>query len=344
MMDYLDRKILDIIQSRFPITREPFRELADDFGVSESEVISRIKWLKNERIIRRVGAVFDSKKLGYASTLVAMRVPEGKLEEVAKAINEFPGVTHNYARDHAYNLWFTLTAPSPPELEAQIDKIKRKTGISHVLILPAVRLFKIGVEFNLGTRHQEPGILRQAQDKPGTRNQGPEARGQRPEIGEASYVFTESDKKLIRMLQEDVPIAPRLFKSVADKLGLTEEDVISKVEEWKSKRVIRRFGAILSHRRVGFKENAMVVWCVPPKRAEEVGEVMATFPEVSHCYERPTYPDWPYNLFTMVHGRTKEDCQKVAEAISKATGIGNYMLLFSTKEFKKTSMKYFVEG
>lgn len=332
MMDNLDRQILDTIQSRFPITKEPFRELAGSLEISESEVISRIKRLKKEGIIRRLGAIFDSKKLGYASTLVAMRVPEDRLEEVAKAINEFPGVTHNYARDHAYNLWFTLVARSAEEIERILEKIKRRTGVTDVLSLPAIKLFKIGVELDLGARDQRPGA----------KGQGPGSRVQDSESGEAPCVFTESDKKLIRVLQEDVLIAPRLFKNIADKLGLTEADVISKIKEWKRRGIVRRFGAILHHREVGFKENAMVVWCVPPKRVEKVGEVMATFSEVSHCYERPTYPNWPYNLFTMIHGRTKGDCQKVAEAISKATGVSDYLLLYSTKEFKKVSMKYFI--
>jgi len=154
-------------------------------------------------------------------------------------------------------------------------------------------------------------------------------------------VLSEKDKEIIARLSGDLPEGREPFKVLARQLGLEEEDLLRKIKEWKQQGVIRRFGAILNHRVAGYGENAMVVWRVPEERSREVGKIMASFPEVSHCYERAIQPDWTYNLFTMIHGRTRDECEKIAENISKDVGITDYRLLYSTRQFKKISMKYF---
>lgn len=332
-MDKIDKQLLDIVQSRFPIDKRPFQILAKKLNLTEEKVISHLERLKKEGIIRRIGAVFDSKSLGYVSTLLAMKVPRQKIKEVAEIVNTYSGVTHNYLRDYEYNLWFTLTSPSEEELKETIEEIKTKTGLSELLLLPAVKLFKIRAEFNLIDSSVKSNLKIKSLD----------AECQKSLVEEKSYTFTDDEKKLIRMLQEDLPLVTQPFKVIAGEVGLTEEEVIAKIQEWAKKGTIRRFGAILRHREAGFRENAMVVWRVPAKQVEKVGKIMATFKEVSHCYERLTYPGWPYNLFTMIHGRTKEECEEVARKISKATDTKDFKLLYSTREFKKVSMKYFVE-
>ncbi len=332
-MDKIDKQLLDIIQSRFPIEKRPFQILAKKLNLTEEKVISHLEKLKKEGIIRRLGAIFNSKSLGYVSTLLAMKVPFSKIEEVAGIVNTYSGVTHNYLRDYEFNLWFTLTSPSEEELKETIEEIKTKTGLSEPLLLPAVKLFKIRAEFNLIDSSVKSNLKIKSLD----------AECQKSLVEEKSYMFTDDEKKLIRMLQEDLPLVTQPFKVIAGEVGLTEEEVIAKIQEWAKKGTIRRFGAILRHREAGFRENAMVVWRVPAKHVEKVGKIMATFKEVSHCYERLTYPGWPYNLFTMIHGRTKEECEEVARKISKATDTKDFKLLYSTREFKKVSMKYFVE-
>ncbi|ABZ84529.1 heme biosynthesis protein [Heliomicrobium modesticaldum Ice1] len=156
-------------------------------------------------------------------------------------------------------------------------------------------------------------------------------------------MLTEIDKKLIRLLQEDLPVVPRPFAALAEQVGLTEEDVIARARRYHAEGLMRRFGVALRHREVGFTANGMGCWDVPEERAEEVGRIMATFPEVSHCYQRPRFDGWPYSHFTMIHGESRDDCEAVARRISAATGITNYRLLFSTEELKKTSMRYFTE-
>jgi DNA-binding Lrp family transcriptional regulator len=157
-------------------------------------------------------------------------------------------------------------------------------------------------------------------------------------------MFSELDKALIRELQEDLPVTARPYQAIAAKLGISEEEVVAKVAEFKEKGYIRRFGAALKHREAGFTANGMGCWIVPEEKSQEIGEKMASFPEVSHCYERPCYPDWPYSHFTMIHGESRQECEAVAKRISEATGISDYILLYSTQELKKTSMRYFREG
>ncbi len=157
-------------------------------------------------------------------------------------------------------------------------------------------------------------------------------------------MLSQLDKEIIRALQEGLPLVSRPFLALAEKLGITEDELLAKVQDFAERGVIRRFGAAVRHQDLGFVSNAMVVWQVPEERIEEVGRLMATFDEVSHCYQRPARPpDWPYNLFTVVHGQTPEDCREIAARLSRASGIASYRLLFSVAELKKSSMKYFVE-
>lgn len=154
--------------------------------------------------------------------------------------------------------------------------------------------------------------------------------------------ITALDRKIMKALQENIPLSLRPYKDIADAAGITEQEVVEKIKNYKEKKWIRRFGAILRHQKAGFSANGMGVWPVPnAEDRQRLGEIMASFREVSHCYERPSYADWPYNLFTMIHGESKEDCEAVAKRISEATGIKEYGMLYSNREFKKTSMVYF---
>ena len=322
--------MLDIVQDSFPLVSAPYREMASVLDVSEDDFISRLKRLKDDGIIRRMGAIFDSKKLGYSSTLCAMKVPDQRVDEVAQIVNEYIGVTHNYVRNHEYNVWFTITAKSRQELDKIEAEIRERSGIDDLIDLPAIRLFKIRVRF---------AMLNTAG------NTSPETQesGQKEMTPRVKSEVSEFEKRIVRELQGDIPLSQRPFKIIAHNLGVEEEQLLTKLRELKAQGVMRRISAILRHRNLGISANGMGAWRVPEDKAEEIGKKMAEFSEVSHCYQRPSYPDWPYNLFTMIHGRTRQDCQQVAESISQATGIENYRLLYSTRELKKVSMKYFTE-
>jgi siroheme decarboxylase len=157
-------------------------------------------------------------------------------------------------------------------------------------------------------------------------------------------MLNDLDKDIVRQLQEDLPIVPNPFKILSEQLGIPEEEYIKRTRYLVENGYIRRFGAALNHRRVGFSANAMVVWIVPDERVKDIGKIMASVNEVSHCYQRPTFEGWPYNMFTMVHGKSYKECEKIAKIISEKTGINEYRLIYSTRELKKSSMKYFLES
>lgn len=157
-------------------------------------------------------------------------------------------------------------------------------------------------------------------------------------------MLSATEINIIRRLQEDLPLVSEPYKKLAEDLGITESELLTKIKEFKNKKILRRFGATLNHRKVGFHSNAMAVWIVSAERIAEVSKIMVSFPQVSHCYERTTQPGWPYNMFTMIHGQSKQECEKVISQISDLTNINNYNILYSTEELKKTSMKYFCES
>lgn len=337
-MDSIDRALLNPIQNDFPIDVHPYQVLGLAVGTTEEDAYQRIQRLRRDGIIRRLGGVFDSRRLGYFSTLCAAKVPEEKIPILAELLNKIPGVTHNYLRNHAYNCWFTLIARSQAEAERILQHIREASGVEEVYSLPAIRLFKINVNFDLSDEDTSPEEGLDYYDYYG------EVVLRGSQAGNAApYDLGKEDIALIQVLQGDLPDSPTPFTVLAERLNWPVDDVIATARRLLAAKVIRRFGAVLRHQKAGFVANSMGVWQVDPEQAAEVGEKMARFKEVSHCYQRPTLPDWPYNLFTMIHGRTPEDCEEVMQRISQATGVRTYSMLFSTAELKKSSMQYFLE-
>lgn len=338
-MDSMDRALLNAIQDRFPIAIQPYQILGEVVGTTEADAFIRIQRLRQDGIIRRLGGVFDSRSLGYYSTLCAAKVPEEKIPTLAKLLNEIPGVTHNYIRNHEYNLWFTLIARSKEIAETILQTIREVAEVPNVFSLPAIRLFKIKVSFDFDLSDEEEstpedGIIDAVEDSVLRNVQ---------KLNVSPFDLSNKDIELIRVLQDNLPDSPTPFNVLAETLQWPVEDVITCASRLLEAQVIRRFGAVLRHQKAGFLANAMGVWQVNPEQADEIGKIMARFKEVSHCYQRPTLPDWPYNLFTMIHGRTVDDCGEVMKRISQATGISTYSMLFSTAELKKSSMQYFLE-
>lgn len=334
VMDDLDRLVLNTVQTSFPVEARPYLALAQIVGTTEQEAWQSVQALREEGIIRRLGGVFDSHRLGYHSTLCAAKVPEEKIQQLAELLLKIPGVTHNYLRSHTYNMWFTLIAPSQDDVENILDQIRTVLGSSEVYSLPATRLFKIRVDFDF-TGDLESDSL----PDPEPFSPGSWSNGEKPK----PYPVDEQDKELIRRLQENLPDSLTPFADIARELGWDEATVLERTRKFLNARLIRRFGAVLRHQKAGYTANAMGVWQVPEEKTEEAGKLMAAFREVSHIYQRPTLPDWPYSLFTMIHGRSIEECKVVMAKISETIGITTYNMLFSLKELKKSSMKYFIE-
>ena len=326
-MDNLDKEILNEIQWTFPLVPKPYSEIAKKFSITDDEMMQRLRTLKQAGIIRQLSAIFDTRRLGYKSALVAMAISPDKLDQIANQINRHPGVSHNYERNHEYNLWFTLAVPPGSDLKTEIDKFSKLQGINKVRMLPTIKLFKIGVKLEMVED-------KKAEVKPTE---------EKKKIRDVKFVATDDDKNYIRELQKDLEITERPFLKTAQRLGITEEELFEKARYYEEIGVMRRFAAILRHREVGFLANGMIVWKVPEERIEEVGAKLGAFPQVSHCYQRPVYPDWPYNVFSMVHCKSNDDAQVIAKQIEDQISVHDYKILFSSREFKKTRVEYFVE-
>lgn len=327
-MDSLDMELLNEIQWTFPLVSRPFDAIAAKFNATPDAVKSRLIKLKESGILRQLSAIFDTRRLGYTSSLVAMDIEPGLLERVATQINRHPGVSHNYERNHEFNLWFTLAVPPGSSLKDELDKFSALDGIRRVRMLPTLQLFKIGVKLDMvdDKKHE----VAPTEKKKETRD--------------VEFVPTERDKQFVRELQKDMAIVDEPFAEAASNLAMTEDELFEKMRYYEEIGVMRRFAAILRHRQAGFTANGMIVWKVPRGRIAEVGAKLGAFPQVSHCYERPTYEDWPYNVFSMIHCKTQNEAKEMAHTIQEQIGVDEYRILFSSREFKKTRVEYFVEN
>jgi DNA-binding Lrp family transcriptional regulator len=323
-----DKELLNEIQWTFPLVTRPFDAIAKKFDTTPEIIKEKLNNLKEIGVLRQLSAIFDTRKLGYTSSLVAMEIEHDKLDYVASQINRHPGVSHNYERDHQFNLWFTLAVPPGADLNAELEKFNVLKGIKKVRMLPTLQLFKIGVKLDLldDKKHE----VAPTEEK--------------KEIKNIKFEPTEQDKDFIRELQKNMEIIDEPFVKAANNLGITEDELFAKMKHYESMGVLRRFAAILRHRQVGFTANGMIVWKVPEGRITSVGETLGSFPQVSHCYERPTYDDWPYNVFSMIHCKTHDEAYDVAKTIQKQIDVNEYKILFSSREFKKTRVEYFVEN
>ena len=323
-----DKELLNEIQWTFPLVTRPFDTIAKKFDTTPEIIKEKLNNLKEIGVLRQLSAIFDTRKLGYTSSLVAMEIEHDKLDYVASQINRHPGVSHNYERDHQFNLWFTLAVPPGADLNAELEKFNVLKGIKKVRMLPTLQLFKIGVKLDLvdDKKHE----IAPTEEK--------------KEIKNIKFEPTEQDKDFIRELQKDMEIIDEPFVQAANNLGITEDELFAKMKHYESMGVLRRFAAILRHRQVGFTANGMIVWKVPEGRITSVGETLGSFPQVSHCYERPTYDDWPYNVFSMIHCKTHDEAYDVAKTIQNQIDVDEYKILFSSREFKKTRVEYFVEN
>lgn len=322
-LDTLDQALLDCLQADFALDVQPFACLGRSLGLGQDEVLARVQRMKETGYIRQIGAIFDTRRLGYQSTLVAFAVLAGHLETVAATVSAHPGVSHNYARPHHYNLWFTLAVPPGQDLETEIGSLAGQKGVSDVLNLPALRTYKLRTHFPAGQSHSRLEPL--------------------PHIAPARQrPFTPADIPLVRVLQRDLPLVPRTFAPAAREMGLGEIELLDRARELLHSGIMRRFGAVLRHRRVGYGANGMACWVVPKERIEKVGTFAAGLPQVSHCYQRPAYPPrWPYTLFTMIHGRRKADVQNVVDHVAREMELTRFEVLYSTREFKKERVRYF---
>jgi DNA-binding Lrp family transcriptional regulator len=328
-LDELDKRLLNLMQGSFPIAQRPYQHVAAKAEITEDEAMACVRRLLDERIVRQVTPIFDTRALGYSSMLVAAKVDPDNPWRAAKAINEHPGVSHNYLRNHEFNIWFTIaTEPdSPLGLEGTLEVLGRIAGAESIRQLPTLRLFKIRMDLEMEGGTDD--LARAVEVAPPAETE--------------PQPYDEFDVAVIQALQGDMPVIPEPYAPAAERLAISQERLLAHLQGMQERRLLRRVAAILFHRRAGFSANGMGVWNVPDERIMELGPRMAAFRGISHCYQRPTYKDWPYSIFTMAHGRSKEECDAILETIATETGIAERATLYSSTEFKKIRLLYFTE-
>jgi DNA-binding Lrp family transcriptional regulator len=328
-LDDTDKRLLNLMQGSFPIAPRPYAAVAAEAQLDESAVLARVQRLLDERIIRQVTPIFDTRALGYSSMLVAAKVDPDNPWRAATVINAHPGVSHNYLRNHEFNIWFTIATEPDSELglDGTLEVLARLAGADSIRQLPTLKLFKIRMDLEMEGGTEALATAAEAAEPAETERQP----------------YDEFDIAVIRALQGDMPVVPEPYAPAAAQLGIPVERLLEHLRGMQERRLLRRVAAILYHRRAGFSANGMGVWKVPDDRIMEVGPRMAAFRGISHCYQRPTYEDWPYSVFTMAHGRSKEECDAILDSIAQQTGISERATLYSSTEFKKIRLLYFTE-
>ena len=328
-LDDVDRKVLNLMQGSFPLEPRPFAAVAALGELTEDEVMARVRRLLHDRIIRQVTPIYDTRALGYGSMLVAAKVDPEHPWRAAKIINSHPGVSHNYLRNHDFNMWFTLAVERDSKLGLQgtLDVLQELTAAQSIRQLPTLKLFKIRMDLEM---------------QGDTTSLSTEGIAQEP-VDLAGVPYDDFDVAVIRATQGDMPVVAEPYAPAAAQLGVSQGELLEHMAGMRERGLLRRVAAILYHRRAGFSANGMGVWKVPDELIAEYGPRMASFRGISHCYQRPTYEDWPYSIFTMAHGRSKEECDAILDAIAGEFGITERATLYSSTEFKKIRLLYFTD-
>ncbi len=328
-LDDIDRRLLNLMQGSFPIAARPYARVGELGAISETEAMERVQRLLQKRIVRQVTPIFDTRALGYSSMLVAAKVDSEHPHRAAEVINAHPGVSHNYLRNHDFNLWFTIaTEPgSKLGLEGTLEVLAREAGAESVRQLPTLKLFKIRMDLEMEGDTDALASPVQASEP--------------VELDPQPY--DEFDIAVIRALQGDMPVLSEPYAPAAAALGVSQERLLDHLSAMQERGLLRRVAAILYHRRAGFSANGMGVWMVPEPQILDIGRQMAAVRGISHCYQRPTYADWPYSVFTMAHGRSKQECDAILDSIAEQTGIDGRATLYSSTEFKKIRLLYFTD-
>lgn len=312
-IDQRDRELMGALQNEIPLVSTPFALIGQSIDMSEKEVIKRTERLKREGLIRHLAPQFDPRALGYRSCLVAARVSDERIDDAAAVINNHPGVTANYRRNNELNLWFTIAVAPTSQigLERTIEILGEEAECETVRALPTLKQFKSSGdgehETHDDTKH-EP--------------------------------LTPREIECVKLLQRDLPLQPRPFEALSRNTGVGADELLAAAKSLLKRGVMRRFCAAPA-RKPGFATSAMAVWIVPENRVDEIGAKMSEHRGVSQCYVRPTYPDWPYNLYTIVHGRTVDECESIINDLAIDTSLTQKQALYPTREYKKARINLF---
>jgi DNA-binding Lrp family transcriptional regulator len=317
--DARDRELLGALQGDMPLVSTPFAVIGQQIDMSEKEVIKRAEKLKRDGVVKSICAHFDLRSLGYRSCLVAARVKPERIDDAAAVVSAHPGVTQNYKRNNDFNLWFTV-AVSPISklgLERTIEVLGEEAECDVVRALPTLKLYKTST------------------------SDGHESHANDSEQQSDFTHLTSAEIESIRLLQRDLPLQPRPFDAMARAAGIGAEELLSTARSLQKRGQMRRFGASIQSRKPAILATAMGVWIVPEDRVDEVGTQLSQHRSVSHCYLRPVYSDWPYNIYTTVHGRSVDECESIINDLAIDVGLTEKQALYPTKEYKKARISVF---
>ncbi len=324
-----DAAMVVALQRGIPLCARPFEELSRELGCGEADLLACLARQRAVGTVRRFGAVFDTRRLGYRSALCAAAVSVEALDAAAAKLTPLAGVTHCYVREATSalrpgvpNLWFTLSYPADI-FPAMVDEVAARLGPYALHVLPATRRYKVDVVFGAATRAREEDVAE----------------------GDDLPPVTARDRAVIGALQGDTEVRADFFAALAGRLGMKEWDLLSTLEIWRRKGRLKRIGLLLHHRNAGWSANGMCCWRVAGDTTA-AGRALAARGEVTHCYERPEAPNFPYNLFAMVHARAAAEANaqfaSLSAEVNRVAGAAvPAVMLLSTREYKKTSMTFF---
>ncbi len=323
----IEQQLLDDYQHSFPLTPEPYSDIAHELKTDTKTVLGLLSELNASGKVSRVGPVFKPNTLGV-STLAAMRVPAHQLTEVASWVSDFHEVNHNYEREHQLNLWFVVVAADQPALNQVLDAIEQRCGYA-VMNLPLLKEYHI----DLGFKMSKSSTAKSSRSNV-----------QKHAIRSDSDIFI--DQRLVSAIQAGLPLVERPYRAIGDALGESEKTVIDKISELQSAGIIRRLGVVVKHHELGYRANAMLVWDIPDEQIDELGKQLSADESVTLCYQRPRQKDWPYNLFSMIHGKSRDYVMGRVDHLVQQHGLEqvSYEILFSRQRFKQCGAKYFVKG
>mgnify|MGYP001175516874 CR=1 FL=1 len=318
LLDAIDRRLVDDFQRDAPVTASPYAAIGAALGIEETDVIARLQRLIEAGAVSRFGAVARPHAAG-ASTLAALAARPDRLDEIAARVSAFAGVTHNYAREHAFNLWFVVTGATKADVAATLLAIEAQTGLA-VLDLPMERAFHIDLGFRLFGE-----------------------RGAKANVCGCKAVASVEERALLAAMEKGLPPTPRPFAHIAARLGWSEEDVLTRLAAMLASGVASRFGVIVKHRAFGYRANAMAVWDLDDDQVDQVAEIFAREPSVTLCYRRPRrLPDWRYNLFCMIHATDRAAALAVIDSLKAKAGaaLRDNHILFSTRCYKQRGASF----
>ena len=328
-IDDVDAALVDGYQSGFPVVERPFERVGADLGVSADEARKRVQRLLDTGIFRRFGPVLNPPVIG-SSALAAISVPDDGFDEAATVVNSYDQVNHNYARDHEWNMWFVVTAGERQKRDRILAEIEAQTGCA-VLVLPMLTDYYIDLEFPVVNEDRWARESLQSTDVTATR------------ISESAVAdLTPLARRLLLAIQDGMPLSATPYRDVAQAVDASVEDVLSTIEHLRADGCLKRIGCVVNHVRTGFDSNCMVVWDVPDDDLDHRGRTVGELPAVTLCYHRPRRPEqsWPYNLFTMIHGRETTAVEAKIDELATDYLPYDHDRLYSTATLKQTGAQY----